>query len=283
MPPLYLTLDLVPGYPSDAPPGFRLSAFWLSRQQLTQLAAQLDRIWQEASGFPVCFTWIDWLQRSLLSALQIDTHLPIDVPPRSWQENDDPRIAVCSDETSPLEIMQDMLQHDTIRSNEEFQKSAWSCPVCMEEQPGKNFVRFNKCQHFCCIECFRKYCSVNIEQGRVELRCPEVKCTTPVPPEVLKKHLEKVRSHTDAIRGRQNDDEWHQEVFDRWEQLLFQRTLEAMSDIKYCPRCSTACIVESDQFAQCPKCYYAFCTECLGAWHPGGCAPLLNKLQSQVL
>ena len=70
---------------------------------------------------------------------------------------------------------------------------------------------------------------------------------------------------------------WHQEEYDRWEQLLLQRTLEAMSDIQYCPRCSTACIVESDHFAQCPKCYYAFCTECLDAWHPGGCTPLLNR------
>ena len=163
-------------------------------------------MWQEASGFAVCFTWIDWLQRSLLITLQIETHFLIDVPPHSWQENNDPRVAMCSDEISPQKIMQDILHHDVIRSNEAFQKRAWSCPVCMEEQPGKNFVRFHECRHFCCCECFRKYCSVNIEQGNVELRCPEVKCTTPVPPELLKKHLEKVRSHTDDIRDRQNDE-----------------------------------------------------------------------------
>jgi IBR domain, a half RING-finger domain len=69
-----------------------------------------------------------------------------------------------------------------------------------------------------------------------------------------------------------------QELHQRWEALLLQRTLDRMTDLKYCPRCSAACIEDSDHMAHC-SCDYVFCTLCFESWHPGTvCEDLEGKL-----
>lgn len=61
----------------------------------------------------------------------------------------------------------------------------------------------------------------------------------------------------------------------RWEELLLSRALDRMDDVEYCPRCETVSVADQDSCAQCPKCYYAFCSNCGDSWHPGrGCLPL---------
>jgi len=66
-------------------------------------------------------------------------------------------------------IMTDLIQHDRIRSDQEFAKSIWTCPICIEELHGKEFVRFHQCGHYCCKECFKQYCPVEIADGDVQL------------------------------------------------------------------------------------------------------------------
>ena len=54
---------------------------------------------------------------------------------------------------------------------------------------------------------------------------------------------------------------------ERWERLELAQGLARMPDVVHCPRCSAACIEDSDNCAQCPKCLFAFCSLCNDSWH----------------
>lgn len=50
----------------------------------------------------------------------------------------------------------------------------------------------------------------------------------------------------------------------------FQKTLDEMNDITYCPRCKSIVISEAElslHLGFCLSCFYSFCTQCERAWH----------------
>ncbi len=60
------------------------------------------------------------------------------------------------------------------------------------------------------------------------------------------------------------------ELFQRYDDLLLQRTLDTMSDIVHCPRqtCLCATIKEEDSnMIVCPRCKFSFCCLCKRTWH----------------
>ena len=59
------------------------------------------------------------------------------------------------------------------------------------------------------------------------------------------------------------------EELERWEQVQLEQGLAGMADIVYCRRCSTPCLEDKDNCAQCPKCLFVFCSICEESWHPG--------------
>lgn len=61
-----------------------------------------------------------------------------------------------------------------------------------------------------------------------------------------------------------------EELFDRYDQLLLQKTLDRMADVVYCPRpnCSSPVVQEPEEsWAFCASCAFAFCTKCREGYH----------------
>ena len=60
------------------------------------------------------------------------------------------------------------------------------------------------------------------------------------------------------------------ELFERYDRLLLQLSLDMMSDIIYCPRKACSCPVVVDQeggMGSCPSCHYVFCVYCQMGYH----------------
>ncbi|KAL6634947.1 hypothetical protein ACP70R_027618 [Stipagrostis hirtigluma subsp. patula] len=84
--------------------------------------------------------------------------------------------------------------------------------------------------------------------------------TVPLPPSVLKSLL--------------GDDGYTQ-----WESFALQKLLDTMPDLVYCPRCDAACL-EVDNDAQCPECFFTFCSLCKGRRHVGqACVTPAEKIR----
>lgn len=93
-------------------------------------------------------------------------------------------------------------------------------------------------------------CEIHVREGTIQLlKCPNGECKEFVPVDVMSQLL--------------NDQD-----FSRWERLLFQRTLDSMEDVIYCPKCSNPIIIDaSDNHAYCLVCHIDFCKNCKDLWH----------------
>ncbi|CAG5123610.1 unnamed protein product, partial [Candidula unifasciata] len=250
--PLYLHSTLPPSYPSQNPPQFHLSCGWLSKDQLTSLSHEMENLWAEGSQMPILFTWVNWLEDNVLRHLGITDQLVLQPSIPDTEVEEETNIVPYIENMN--EVIADMIRYNRRQLDIEFCKNLQECHVCYCEKPGEKFFRLFECKHHFCRDCMADFCLMHVQQGTVEaLKCPDRGCNTIIPPYIVQ-----------AVMG--------PEAYQRWEQLLLQKTLDAMSDTVYCPRCNSLVITEAEEelhLARCPQCFFAFCTECQQGWHQG--------------
>ena len=245
LPPISLLCVFPPSYPSHSAPLFELACLWLSPRGLSILCACLDKIWEETSPEVVVYSWSEWLRSQTLQELGVTEVLEFQ---SGRSEGLDPR-AVSGSESFDVDIFR-LLKYDKEAMNKKFLESLHMCCICFSEFSGSAFTRL-PCEHHFCKSCLQQYCNMHVKDGSVSsLTCPDAVCKEAVPPGLLRELLD-------------------EEAFERWDDLLLQKTLDSMSDVIYCPKCSTASIEDSDHLVQCSKCRFSFCSLCMATWHPG--------------
>eukprot|EP00271_Cylindrocystis_brebissonii_P005162 TRINITY_DN17108_c0_g1_i1.p1 TRINITY_DN17108_c0_g1~~TRINITY_DN17108_c0_g1_i1.p1 ORF type:complete len:680 (-),score=89.42 TRINITY_DN17108_c0_g1_i1:139-2178(-) len=260
LPPLHLHCNLPLSYPSHDPPRFQLTALWLSSADLSRLCRELDRLWEDQDrGQVVVHVWVNWLQDAL-QFLGFGSELLLGPSYGSSRERpcggeDEGREGECdergvSESRSLEEDVHRLLQWDRRCHAEAFERDIHRCDICFSSFLGSEFFTL-PCRHFFCSGCLTQFAESMVAEGALpKLLCPDHACKQGLSYTVLKKVLSA-------------------ESFARWEKLALQRSLDAMSDVSYCPRCSTPALEGEDGFAQCDGCCYTYCGYCRGAWHPG--------------
>ncbi|KAI3899755.1 hypothetical protein MKW92_013304 [Papaver armeniacum] len=244
LPPIVLSCLLPKAYPSHSAPFFTISVQWLDAIRISSLCQMLDTIWTGQSGQEIVYPWVDWLQNSSLSYLEFDNSILLD----SFEKEDAGDRRAISESVSPDVDIPSILNYNDDKCNEKFRQNLHECCICLSEYAGTNFIRL-PCKHFFCRNCMQTYTTMHAKES-VAILCPQIKCKELVPSGLVKRFL-------------------GDEKFEQWESHLFQKILDSMSDLVYCPRCETACLEDEDHLAQCPKCFFTFCGLCRDRLHIG--------------
>ena len=131
------------------------------------------------------------------------------------------------------------------------------CPLCTAECTLDQFPLLRNCPHLFCMECLHTYTKLEIQEGRVNLKCPQ--CTELIHPNDIALLLGEKFTHLLTL----------------YESLMLRRILATDPDTRWCPRPNCTYAVIAQGCASCPKiecehpgCGYAFCYHCKAEWHP---------------
>jgi len=216
LPPLVLTVHYHEQYPSSIySPTFVLSSCYLSREYLQNMCQKLDKIWEENISQPIVYQWIECLKQEFLLINELClTNIDIN------NDNDDPRAMSSYDPNQAAYVYEQLIEYNREKENEKFLHEYHECPICLSNNiPGRDMVRLDKCHHFFCRICLHDYAQMHINTGSVEwLICPDIECQLTLLPSEIKIIIK-------------ND-----QLYEKYERLLLQKTLEQMQDIVWCPR-----------------------------------------------
>lgn len=153
-----------------------------------------------------------------------------------------------------------LLEYNTLKTTEHFNKAMQSCNICLSDVQGILCNKLN-CGHVSCTECLLQMCEVHIKYGSTEsLVCAQEDCGVEIPVSLIRDLVSK-------------------ELFDQFDKIMLNKTLDNISNMTYCPRIHCQYPISNkseDGLAVCPNCEHAFCIFCKRPYHAvEGC-----KLQS---
>lgn len=129
------------------------------------------------------------------------------------------------------------------------------CPVCYAVKPQSSFPDISTCEHRTCGDCLRQYMTIEINESRVNLTCPE--CSE--------------RFHPNDVKFVLNDEV----LMNKYNEFTLRRTLVSDPDCRWCPAPDCGYAVIAAGCASCPKltcerekCKTEFCYHCKQIWHP---------------
>lgn len=259
LPPFVLGFVLPADYPSQRPPDYTLCSQWATKAQLSKLCRELDSLWLESEFCEILYIWAEFLRSDSLGALGVDGELSLGLLSAAVSA------AAASDAPPPIvdrravrDAANDVLaaaavvEHDKRRRKERFDRTLFTCGVCLQERAGAACLQYGACtSHTFCRDCAKRHLQVRIKDGDVlGLSCPSGSCPATVHPAQVKELVP--------------------ELYEKYERLLLQSTLDSMRDIEYCPRphCQHAVVRDPDSnMASCASCNFVFCCLCRRAYH----------------
>ncbi|XP_076033209.1 E3 ubiquitin-protein ligase RNF19B-like [Oratosquilla oratoria] len=129
------------------------------------------------------------------------------------------------------------------------------CPLCLQEVPGCYFPVLLSCPHSACMQCFKKYLTVEIMESRVNITCPQ---------------CHELMHPTDIHNIVDNE-----MLSFKFEDFMLRRVLSMDPDTRWCPAPDCGYAVIASGCAGCPKlkcerpgCESNFCYHCKAKWHP---------------
>ena len=244
--------------------------------QLSELCAQLDKIWEKNGvGSVILYEWTNFLLEETTSFLSIRSPLKIRDMALLRKKLIQPEKLdgrAFQDVASLFELRDYMLEYDRAEQKRQFNLNTFDCGVCFSSKLGGKCTSFYPCSHVFCKDCMADYFKIKICDGSVKaLICPFDGCDSQAIPS--------------QVRGLVDES-----VYQKYEKFLFQSSLDCMNDIIYCPRtiCQSPVLIENGStLGMCPKCSFAFCTLCNRSYHGVQPCPIddsqLKKLRVQYL
>ncbi|TRY72627.1 hypothetical protein TCAL_09958 [Tigriopus californicus] len=131
------------------------------------------------------------------------------------------------------------------------------CSLCLVSLPLTEFPSLRNCHHLFCFDCLQIYVKIELQEGRVNVRCPQ--CVEPLHPNDIELFI-----------GDRNSNLQH-----LYEFLMLRRILATDPDTRWCPGPNCTFAVIAAGCASCPKitcerpgCGFSFCYHCKAEWHP---------------
>ncbi|UJR14403.1 hypothetical protein I4U23_001400 [Adineta vaga] len=243
LPPFSLLIHYHDEYPSTDPPSFILSCFYFSKYKLRKLCQKLDH-YQFIPEEVCVYDWIDLIKLEINNKLILQNNEDDDD-----DNDDDPRAINGYTNETVGKIFQYLIHYNS----EQFHKRIQICLICNNSIRGVDCIRLERCQHFYCQLCLQNYVQMTLNNGQFgeQIHCPQNQCQRALLP-------------TEIQRILQND-----QLYERYERITLQHSLESMDDIIWCPRCQSPVLIDksNDNLTMCDQCRYIFCKKCKQIFH----------------
>ena len=154
--------------------------------------------------------------------------------------------------------------YDTLIANS-FQMEQFECAICMDDRSGLECHKMSNCGCVFCTDCLSGYFESKIQDGDTSFTCPNPTCGETISQRDIQIHVER-------------------DKFNRFERLQFNRALDTMDDIAYCPKpnCRTPTVKMNRESTnvRCAQCTFNYCTECEKEAHEGECKHTDEEMES---